>query len=153
PDKRFNWDKKGTGTDWGAFPERDDQVTDDAAAKWTVERLKKKYDKPFFLSVGFIRPHVPWYVPQKWFDLYDPAKLHLPAYFKNDKQDLPPITKRMDDWPMMPTTEWAKENHQWRKILQAYLACVSYSDYNVGLVLEALEESPYADNTIIVLWS
>src|SRR5690606_31551140 len=106
PEKKFHWDEKGTSTDWGAFPERDEQMPDDAAVKWAIERLNRTYDKPFFLNVGFIRPHVPLYVPQKWFDLYDSAKLHLPAYLKNDRDDLPAITSKIDNWPMMPTTEW-----------------------------------------------
>ena len=54
---------------------------------------------------------------------------------------------------MMPTTEWAIKNNEWRNILQAYLACVSYTDHNIGRVLDALEKSEYANNTIIVLWS
>lgn len=153
PEKRFKWDKKGTATDWGAFPEKDTEMPDDQATEWTVKKLSQQYDKPFFLSVGLIRPHVPWYVPQKWFDLYDPQKLHLPAYLPNDKADLPGITKKIDDWPMMPTTEWAIKNNEWRNILQAYLACVSYTDYNIGRILNALEKSEYADNTFIVLWS
>nr|WP_294896718.1 sulfatase [uncultured Pedobacter sp.] len=153
PVKKFKWDKKGTATDWGAFPKTDEEMPDEHATVWTVEQLSKNHDKPFFLSVGFIRPHVPWYVPQKWFDLYDPAKLHLPPYLINDRDDLPSITKKIDDWPMMPTTEWAIKNNEWRNILQAYLACVSYTDHNVGRVLDALEKSKYANNTIIVLWS
>jgi len=150
---RFKWNKKGTSTDWGAFPQTDEEMPDEHATVWAVDQLTKIHEKPFFLSVGFIRPHVPWYVPQKWFDLYDPAKLHLPPYFANDRDDLPAITKKIDDWPMMPSTEWAIQNNEWRNILQAYLACVSYTDHNVGRVLDALEKSSYADNTIIVLWS
>jgi arylsulfatase A-like enzyme len=151
--KRKNWDQKGTATDWAPFPERDDQMPDDAAVKWTVDRLKRSYDKPFFLTVGFIRPHVPWYVPKKWFDLYDPAKLHLPPFLKNDLADLPPISEKVNGFSPMPTTEWAIENDQWRNIIQAYLACVSYTDHNVGTVLSALKESKHAGNTIVVLWS
>lgn len=153
PEKRFNWDKKGTDTDWGAFPQKDQEMPDDKATAWTIERLSKKYDKPFFLSVGFIRPHVPWYVPQKWFDLYKPQELHLPAYLPNDRDDLPAIAKKIDDWPSMPTTAWAIKNNEWRNILQAYLASVSFADYNVGRVIDALEKSEYAKNTIVVLWS
>ncbi len=153
PPKKFKWDKKQTATDWGVFPKSEGEMPDDHATEWTVNQLSKNHDKPFFLNVGFIRPHVPWYVPQKWFDLYDPQKLHLPAYLPTDKDDLPAITKQIDDWTMMPTTEWAIQNKEWRNILQAYLACVSYTDYNIGLVLDALEKSKYADNTIIVLWS
>lgn len=151
--KRKNWDKKGTATDWAAYPERDDQMPDDAAVKWAVDRLNKDYDKPFFLSVGFIRPHVPWYVPQKWFDLYDPAKLRLPPFLKNDLADLPPISAQVNSFSPMPTTEWAIETNQWRDIIQAYLACVSYTDNNVGTVMKALQESDHANNTIVVLWS
>lgn len=150
---KFKWNKKGTSTDWGAYPKTDKEMPDDHATEWTVSQLAKHHNKPFFLSVGFIRPHVPWYVPQKWFNLYDPAKLHLPAYLPGDKNDLPLITKQIDDWPMMPTTDWAIKNNEWRNILQAYLACVSYTDSNIGRVLDALEKSEYADNTIIVLWS
>jgi len=54
---------------------------------------------------------------------------------------------------MMPSTEWAKESGEWKKIVQAYLACISYVDYELGRVLDALENSKYADNTVIVLWS
>ena len=146
PKTNFHWDKKGTSTDWGPFPERDDQMPDYHSAQWAIERLGRSYEKPFFLSVGFLRPHVPWYVPQKWFDLYDPAKLHLPPYLKTDRDDLPAIALAIDDLPMMPTTDWAIENNQWRNILQGYLASVSF-------VLTALEKSKYAQNTIVVLWS
>jgi arylsulfatase A-like enzyme len=154
PAKRLNWTKGGgTSTDWGAYPERDDQMPDYKSAKWAIERLGKKYDKPFFLTVGFLRPHVPWHVPQKWFDLYDPAKLHLPPYLKTDLDDIPPFALKVDDWPMMPTTEWAIANNKWREMLQAYLACVSFVDNYIGEVLNALEKSPYAQNTVVVLWS
>lgn len=153
PPKHFNWEKKGTATDWGAFPATEAQMPDDSAVQWAVERLNKTYDKPFFLSIGLIRPHVPWHVPQKWFDLYKPAQLHLPPYLKNDRDDLPAITRQIDDWPMMPTTEWAIANNQWRNMLQAYLACISYTDHNIGTVLQALQNSAYANNTIVVLWS
>jgi arylsulfatase A-like enzyme len=153
PEARLKWTKKGTDTDWGAFPERDEQMPDEKATVWTIEQLSKNHEKPFLLSVGFIRPHVPWYVPQKWFDLYNPEKFHLPAYLPNDRDDLPAITNKIDDWQMMPTTEWAIQNNEWRNILHAYLACVSYTDYNVGRVIKALENSKYANNTIIVLWS
>ena len=96
---------------------------------------------------------MPWYVPQKWFDLYDPAKLHLPPYLKTDRDDLPTIALEIDDLPMMPTTDWAIENKQWRNMLQGYLASVSFVDHYIGEVLNALEKSPYAQNTVVVLWS
>ncbi|PWJ54071.1 arylsulfatase A-like enzyme [Dyadobacter jejuensis] len=153
PKVNFHWDQKKTSTDWGAFPETDEQMPDYKSAQWAVERLHRSYDRPFFLSVGFLRPHVPWYVPQKWFDLYDKDKIHLPPYLKSDRDDLPAIALEVDDLPMMPTTDWAIETGQWKDILHGYLASVSFVDHYVGEVLNALENSPYADNTIVVLWS
>lgn len=153
PEQRIHWDKKGTSTDWGPFPEKDDQMPDYRSAKWAIERINKTYDQPFFLSVGFLRPHVPWHVPQKWFDLYDTAKIQFPPYLANDKDDLPKIALEIDDLPMMPSTEWAIENNQWKNIIQAYLASVSFVDHYVGEILESLEKSPHSDNTIVVLWS
>ncbi len=153
PAQTFHWDKKGTSTDWGAFPERDEQMPDYRSAKWAIERLQRDYEQPFFLSVGFLRPHVPWHVPQKWFDLYDTARIHYPPYLENDRDDLPQIALEIDDLPMMPTTRWAIENRQWKNILHAYLASVSFVDHYIGEVLTALEESKHAKNTLIVLWS
>lgn len=163
PTTPMNWLKKGTGTDWGPFPKRDEQMPDYQSAQWAINRLNKPYgrgsggeprpNKPFFLTVGFIRPHVPWHVPKKWFDLYDTTKIHLPPYLKTDRDDLPPIARALDDWPMMPTTDWAIQNRQWKPMLQAYLACVSFVDHYIGQLLDALQKSPHANNTIIVLWS
>ena len=148
-----NWPQRGTSTDWAIAPERDELLADHQAADWAVAQLQKEHKKPFILMVGFIRPHVPWYVPKKWFDLYDKEKLTMPPYKKDDLNDVPRIAKKISILPQMPRTDWAIENKQWRNIVHAYLACISFADHQVGRVLDALEASPYKDNTIIILWS
>jgi len=162
PEERFVWDGYGTSdrenygrtsTDWGAFPEYDSLMPDHHSADWAIERLNKDYDEPFFLGVGFLRPHVPLYVPQKWFDMHSLENLELPPYQANDLNDVPPVALQINDLPMMPSTDWAIESGEWPKIIQAYLACVSFVDYEVGRVLTALENGQYAKNTVIVLWS
>ncbi|MEQ6120334.1 sulfatase [Reichenbachiella sp. MALMAid0571] len=151
--KRFHWDNQGTSTDWGAFPDADEKMPDYNSAHWAMDRLNEKHDKPFFLTVGFVRPHVPWYVPQKWFDMHPLDQIQLPPYKKDDKDDLPEMALKVDELAMMPTTDWAIETNQWKDIVQAYLASTTFVDYYVGEVLKALENSPYKDNTIVVLWS
>jgi len=159
PEERFVWDGFGgenygrTSTDWGAFPANDSLMPDYQSVQWASERLDRKYDKPFFLAVGFLRPHVPLYVPQPWFDLYPTEELALPSYKADDLDDVPPVAHKINDLPMMPSTEWAIKSGSWDEIIQGYLACVSFVDHQVGQLLESLENSAYADNTIIVLWS
>ena len=150
---RQNWHQRGTSTDWAKSPERDEQMPDHAAAEWAVEQLQADHDEPFFLMVGFLRPHVPWYAPEKWFDLYDRDEIALPPYKKDDLDDIPEIAKRTSILEQMPRTDWAIENDAWRDIMHAYLASISFVDDKIGRVLHALEASPYADNTIVVLWS
>lgn len=162
PEKRFVWDGYGKGTkgvhgrtstDWGAFPEKDSLMPDHQSVNWVVDRLNRDYNKPFFMGLGFLRVHVPLYVPQKWFDLYPLDNIETPPYKPTDLDDIPPVGLQINDLPMMPSTDWAIESGEWRKIVQGYLACVSFVDYELGRVLDALEKSSYANNTIIVLWS
>ncbi|MCF2948889.1 sulfatase [Paraglaciecola aquimarina] len=150
--KALKWNNKGTNTDWGAYPEKDEQMPDYDTANWLVEHLNMQHDKPFFIAGGFLRPHVPWTVPQKWFDMHPIEDIQLPPYLKGDLDDVPEIAKRMTEFKMMPTTDWAIENGEWKYIVQAYLASVSFVDSCVGKVLDALENSEYADNTAVVLW-
>lgn len=162
PDDRINYDpEKGpnydgeasTSTDWGAFPERDEQMPDHKYASWAIERLEQDHNQPIFLGVGFVRPHVPWYVPQRWLDLHPIENVHLPLYKKDDNEDVPEVAQRMAFMPPMPTREYLIENDQWKEMVQAYLASTTWVDHQVGRVLRALEESPHAENTIIVLFS
>lgn len=160
PQKRFKYDpawfdeKKGsTQTDWAAYPEQDSLMTDFQSAQWAVHKLQQKHDKPFFMGVGFVRPHVPWYAPQKWFDMYPLEDIQTPPYNPNDFDDIPAMGQRVADVPMMPTTEELIKAKEWKKALQAYLACISFVDAQLGKVLDALENSDYANNTIVVLWA
>lgn len=162
PKERFVWDGVGTSdrsrygrtsTDWGAFPEVDSLMPDHQSADWAIERLGRQYDQPFFMGVGFLRPHVPFYVPQKWFDLHPIEDIEVPPYRADDLEDVPPVALQINDLPMMPTTDWAIESGEWKNIVQAYLACISFVDHQVGRVMEALRNSDHADNTVIVLWS
>ena len=77
----------------------------------------------------------------------------MPPYKEDALDDIPAVGLMLNDLPMMPSTAWAIENNEWSSIVQAYLACVSFVDNQVGEVLKALENSKYADNTIVVLWS
>ncbi|MBU2975637.1 sulfatase [Zobellia sp. B3R18] len=162
PDERFVWDGFGTSdrnkygrtsTDWGAFPEADSLMPDHQSVNWVNERLKKTYDRPFFMGIGFLRVHVPLYVPQKWFDLHPLDSIKTRPYRADDLNDVPPVALQINDLPMMPSTDWAIKSGEWPKIIQAYLACVSYVDYEIGRLLDALDESEHANNTVIVLWS
>lgn len=162
PPERFVWDGYGTSdrknygktsTDWGAYPAADSLMPDHQSVNWAMERLNRDYDKPFFLGVGFLRVHVPLYVPQKWFDLYPLDSIRTMPYRADDLNDVPPVALQINDLPMMPTTEWAIESGEWPKIIRAYLACISFVDYEIGRLLDALADSEHADNTVIVLWS
>ena len=159
PEKRFVWEGDGgenygrTSTDWGAYPAEDSLMPDYQSAQWAMERLQRDYEQPFFLAVGFLRPHVPLYVSQPWFDLHPADQLAMPPYKADDLEDVPEVALQINDLPMMPTTEWAIKTNSWNDIVQAYLACISFVDHQVGQLVEALNQSAYADNTIIVLWS
>jgi len=160
PAERINYDPSkiegkvgNTNTDWGVFPEQDSLMTDYQSAKWAVNKIKQKHEKPFFMAVGFVRPHVPWYVPQKWFDLYPLNEIETPPYKPDDYDDIPLMGLRVSEAPMMPTTEELIEADEWKDVVRAYLACISFVDAQVGKVLDALDNSEYAENTIVVLWS
>jgi arylsulfatase A-like enzyme len=140
--------------DWGPFPDSDAEMPDYKIAAWAVEELGKPHNVPFFIGVGFYRPHVPLYAPRKWFDLYPLDSLQLPAVLENDLDDVPrygiDITRLKH---IAPTHEWVKRNDQWKPLVQAYLACISFVDDQVGKVVDALEASPYSDNTFIILYT
>ncbi|MCT4588734.1 MAG: sulfatase [Carboxylicivirga sp.] len=133
------------------------KMYDELIADYAVSKLKEKHDDPFFLSVGFVRPHVPYTAPRKYFDLYQKAEIKLPECPNNDLSDIPLMGKsiafnygtNMGDYEMVK----GMDDDYYRHLVHSYLACVSFVDDQLGRVLSALEKSDYADNTIIVLWS
>jgi choline-sulfatase len=139
--------------DWGAFPEKDSQLPDYKSTMWAIDQLKRDFEKPFLLAVGYHRPHVPLYVPQKWFDLYPLEEIHLPYVYEDDLNDISDYALDLTYGSHAPRHQWMVENNQWHHAVQAYLACVTFVDHYVGELLKSLKESKYADNTIIVLWS
>jgi arylsulfatase A-like enzyme len=146
PEKRI-WD-------WGVFPEKDELMTDHKIAAWGVQQLAQQQEKPLFLATGFYSPHVPQYAPQKWFDLYPLETLQLPEVVENDLKDIPEYGVNVTRLKhVAPTMEWVKKNDQWKPLVQSYLACISFTDHQVGKLLDALDNSQYKDNTYIVLYT
>lgn len=139
--------------DWGAFPETDAEMFDWQLAQKAAEALKESHDKPFFMSVGFFRPHVPLFVPPKWFELYPLETLNLAKVLTGDVDDLPPNFLSINQYAVAPTHEDVLRHERQRGLTQAYLASISFVDECVGIVMDALASSPYRDSTIIVLWS
>jgi len=137
--------------DWGPVPVEDEAMGDWQVADWAISELSKTHDKPFFLGCGFYRPHLPWYVPQKYFDMYPVDTVTLPNVKKDDLDDVPPLGKRM----AKPDGDHRKvlQHHQWRKAVQGYLASITFVDTCVGRVIDAFDRSNYKDNTIVMLWS
>ena len=141
--------------DWGVWPRNNDDTGkgDYIVASWAVEQIRTlPKDQPFFLAAGFFLPHVPCYATQKWFDLYPDDDSVLPEVLENDRDDTPRFSWYLH-WSLPePRLKWVRESGQWRNLVRSYLACTSFVDSQVGRLLDALEESGQADNTIVVLW-
>jgi arylsulfatase A-like enzyme len=143
------------GTAFDAPDVADEALRDGETALRAAEFIRSRAtqsDRPFFLAVGFYQPHLPFVAPKKYFDLYDPATLPLPA---NDTppRDAPPNTVSVGmvkDYRDFPPHEQQDEAFK-RRYLQAYLASISYMDACFGRVMAALRETGLADNTIVVV--
>jgi len=142
--------KKTAHFDWGPVAADDKQMNDYRVTSWAIEELNKQHDKPFFLACGIFRPHLPWYVPQKYFDMFPADKVTLPVVKDDDLDDVPPAGRRM----ARPEGDHKKviESNNHHKAVQGYLASIAFADAQVGRLLDALDNSRHADNTIVILW-
>lgn len=140
--------------DWGVFPHGEEDKGDYQVASWAVEQIRTApRDEPFFLAAGFFLPHVPCYATQKWFDLYPDDDSVLPVIQPDDRADTPRFSWYLHWHLPEPRLKWVRENDQWRNLVRSYLACTSFVDAQIGRILDALEESGLAENTIVVVWS
>jgi arylsulfatase A-like enzyme len=145
--------KGGLFLEWAGLPnDKEEEMADTIRVNWAADQLGKKHDKPFFLACGIYAPHFPNYCPQKYFDLYDRDKIELPPIKVDDLEDLPERMKRAKTARSKIHKELEAKGAV-KDAIHGYLACMSYADAMMGRVLDALEKSPYADNTIVVLWS
>ena len=161
--------KYGSGYGWSLFysglvwnyreGHNRDLMPDEVHAVEAVEFLSKKHSKPYLLTVGFSRPHSPWYAPQEFFDLYPLESVQLTPILEDDSLDCAKILTQ--DRDISEPWGWYKYERimrnggeaQLRKWTQAYLACVSFVDAQVGKILDAIELRDDADNTLVIFTS
>jgi len=111
-------------------------------------------DRPFFLAVGFLKPHLPFNAPEKYWAMYDNADIDVPTtYYRADgtPKAIYHNSGELRNYAGVPEEKILPEDYA-RQLIHGYYAATSYLDANVGRVLDALEASGEADNTIIVLW-
>lgn len=138
--------------DWGPWDQQDNEMGDGQLVEWASEFLKQSHDRPFFLAAGIYRPHLPFYAPRKYFDLFPLDRIQMPLVKADDLDDLPELGKKMaqdraEDFKLVV------QEKRYRELVQAYLANIAYADALIGKLIESLDQSPYAENTIVVVWS
>ena len=129
----------------------DSSISDHQIVDYALKQLARKHGKPFFLACGVHKPHLPWRVPKKYFDMYPLDQIKLPEVKENELEGVPPAGVRMakPDRDHKTITEAGK----WKECVQAYLAAISYCDAEIGRLIDGFDRSAYRDNTIVVLWS
>ncbi len=150
-EKNMNGLKNGH-FDWGPLNDKPEDMGDYKLTTWAVDQLKNApADQPLFLAVGYVKPHLPWYVPQEYFDRFPLETIQLPVVKADDLADVPAEGIKM----AKPDGDHARvvEHDQWKKAVQAYLATISFLDDQVGRLLDGLDASPRKDKTIIVWWT
>jgi len=128
---------------------KDEDLGDWHSVDYCLEQLKKKHDKPFFLACGLIKPHLPWAVPRKYYDMFPRDEIELPPHIENDLADIPKAGRKIGNTGDHPKF---LESDRWKDAVQSYLATIAFVDVCIGRLLDGLENSAYWDNTIIVLW-
>lgn len=139
--------------DWGPIPGKNEKDYGDVhVVNFARDFLNKEHDNPFFLALGMYRPHLPWHVPQKFFDMYPLDEIILPDVREDDLDDIPEAGQKI---ALATSRDFfqIRDEGKWKKAVQAYLASITFADEQVGAVLDALENSSYNKNTIVVFWS
>ena len=128
---------------------RDEEHTDGKVATEAIKLLEEHKDQPFFLAVGFYKPHTPYIAPKKYFDLYPIDQIKLPALSEDDRERIPkPALSSTQPWPYFGVKE-----DEARECKQAYYAAISFVDAQIGRVLDAVDRLKLWDSTIVVFWS
>lgn len=142
------------GPPWEAPDVPDNSLADGQTADRAIETLREIKDRPFFLAVGFLKPHLPFVAPKKYFDLYTPESIRL-ASNPNAPRDVPQIALtewgELRNYAGMPK-QGPLTDRQARELVHAYYAAVSFTDAQIGRVIAELERLGLRDNTIVVLW-
>jgi arylsulfatase A-like enzyme len=137
--------------DWGPLDADDEEMGDYRLVGWASERLAQQHDQPLFLAVGFVKPHLPWYAPRKYFDMFPLDSIQLPVVKDDDLDDVPAAGVRM----ARPEGDHRAvvSNNQWKHAVQGYLATIKFLDGQIGRLADAIDRSGRADRMVIVLWS
>ncbi len=159
-DPRFvTRDKKPRPFGWGGMPVADEDMGDYRVLRFAEEELAKQQDRPFFMALGLYKPHLPWKVPQEYFDMHPIEQIKINPILEGDLNDLPAVARRFAIDAVGFATQpggdhkviTRYDNH--RQAVQGYLAACSFADAMFGRIIDAIDRSAYADNTIVVLWS
>jgi arylsulfatase A-like enzyme len=146
--KRFG----GNMIDFGPSGVAPDEDPDGEATEWVRLALRDRHDRPFVLGVGFILPHEPWRLPRRYFDQHPLDEVVVPEFRPGDLRDLGPYA-RNDIVDTHGIFKKLRSSGIWEEAVQAYQAAITYIDDRLGLVLDDLASGPYADDTIVVVWS
>jgi arylsulfatase A-like enzyme len=139
------WRKSGSRFDWAPLDRPVEEMDDHLQVDRAIAAMKRPGDRPWFVACGIFRPHLPWYVPRRFFDLHPLDSVSLPEMIPGDLDDVP---LRGRSFAKQREHSVIVSNNLWRPAVQAYMASISYADYEIGRLLA---ETP-ADTTI-VLWS
>lgn len=138
--------------DWAPLDVPDSEMGDFQSVQWVIDQLGREHEQPFFLAAGIYRPHLPWYAPQEYFDLFPLEELQLTEVLEGDLDDVPERAREI--------AHRGGGYHRnvvgaglWPEATQGYLASIAFADAMLGRLLDALDASPHADNTIVVVWS
>jgi uncharacterized sulfatase len=134
---------------WLAADGKDEEQTDGMIATEAIKLMEEKKGEPFFVAAGFFRPHTPFVAPKKYFDMYPLEEMRLPFAPSDDRDDIPTAAFAHN----CPIPHYGLDELTCRKAMQAYYACVSFVDAQVGRMLDALDRLDLTDNTIVVFWS
>jgi arylsulfatase A-like enzyme len=126
-------------------------LADSRSVKWCAERLAEETTAPFFMVCGIHRPHTPWDIPKKYFDMFPLESVQLPEVLPNDLDDVPAQGREFASYTGSNSSH-AKilEMDLWKDRVRAYLAAVAFADARVGELLNALDKSAHKNNTVIV---